>query len=149
MHWLFLAAATTAPTPEPIDMAWQFRQTKPPIVEVSRESAEPALLNADLNKDAEKPAYSTQPLTKSCLCSPACACGCNAGQPCRCGQPTRVSYPGIPDNSQRPSMPLPQNTHTFEGSPSFSRPAFVPANQPVYRPIQSFVNVPSSGGRNC
>lgn len=97
MNWLFLAAATTAPTPEPIDVSWQFRQSRPPIVSVSRESAEPPLLDAALNKDVKKLAYSTQPLTKTCLCSPNCVCGCNDGRPCQCKQ---TNYPGIPDSSQ-------------------------------------------------
>lgn len=76
MNWLFLAAATTAPMPEPIDMAWQFRQHRPPIVSVSRESAEPPLLEPTVKQSLT--------VRKTCLCSPACVCGCNEGRPCQC-----------------------------------------------------------------
>ncbi len=88
MHWLFLAAATTAPA-EPIDMAWQFRQVAPPIVSVSRESAEPPLL--------EPTGKQSLTVRKTCLCSPACVCGCNEGRPCQCKQ---TNSSEIPNSSQ-------------------------------------------------
>jgi len=88
MNWLFLAAATTAPTPEPIDMAWQFRQNRPPIVSVSRESAEPPLLEPTVKQSLT--------VRKTCLCSPACVCGCNDGRPCQC----KTNSSEIPNSSQ-------------------------------------------------
>lgn len=66
---------------------------RPPIVSVSRESAEPPLLEPALNKEAKRPAYSTQPLTKTCLCSHNCVCGCNDGRPCQCKQTNSSEIP--------------------------------------------------------
>lgn len=95
MQWLFLAAVATAPTPEPIDLAWHFRG-RPPIVEVSRESAEPPLIAPTCKESLQ--------VQKTCFCNHNCVCGCNSGQPCRCS--VTVNYPGIPDSSARGAEPV-------------------------------------------
>lgn len=97
MQWLFLIAATTT-APEPIDLSWQFRTGRPPIISVSRESAEPPLLEPEVKQPV--------PAKKPCFCSPACTCGCNSGQPCKCQQ----SAP----------LPVQQNLGTYQQVPSVS-----------------------------
>jgi hypothetical protein len=118
MQWLFLIAATTAP--EPIDLNWQFRTGRAPIIEVSRESAEPPLLEPTVKQSLT--------VRKACFCSPLCECGCNAGQPCRCKQTTNYSV--IPNSSIQGATPYIPAGH------------IPPAVLRVFAPVSSFA-VPS------
>lgn len=123
MHWLFLAAATTAPTPEPIDLSWQFRTGRPPIVEVSRESV-----------DAP------------------CVCGCNDGRPCQCKQvvansATTATYPGPQNSSIQGATPYipagqtpPAILRVFAPFPNFAVPSM---------PVLGRVPSVAAPARNC
>jgi hypothetical protein len=142
MQWLFLIAATTAP--EPIDLNWQFRTGRAPIIEVSRESAEPPLLAPTVKQSLT--------VRKTCFCSPACVCGCNDGRPCQCKQvvansTTTSTYPGSPNNSNQGATPYIPAGHThpailrvFAPVPNFAVPSM---------PVLGRVPSVAAPARNC
>lgn len=172
MQWVLALAmfSTSSVEPSPWDFdsspAWELSR-RPPIIETSRESVEPPLLDpfavafqrVELSGNsgtlpAPTGKQSLQ-VGKTCLCSPLCTCGCNNGQPCQCGQPTTpASYPGIPDNSNQTGSGIPYREPANVVGPAPVR--IVPMlaiPQPVFRPMQSFGNFAPTpamgGGRNC
>ena len=141
MQWLFLIAAT-ATAPEPIDLSWQFRTGRPPIVEVSRESVEPPLLAPTVKQSLTV----LKPCSTWCRCTPDNTCGCTKGQPCQCvGPPT--TYPGFSDNSNQGAAP---NIPAGQTPPAILRvlapfPSFAVPSMPVLGRVPSV----AAPARNC